>query len=108
MAGANMTGLVPEKYTPENQRFDDDPAIFTIRPLNGMEAMEMMAESTTGGVMRVAIKYGLEGWENCKNKDGDIIQFSTENLGYILPQTLSELAEKIIELTDLGESQVKN
>ncbi len=102
-----LSGLVAEKFTPKMQRSDDDPAVFTITPLNGMDAMEMCAETTPSSVMRVAIKYGLTDWENCKNKNGEIVEFNVANFGQLLPQTLSEIADKIIEITDLGEDEKK-
>jgi len=116
MAEKIMHGMVIETYTPTCQRFKDNPAVFELKPLDGLETMEVYNELSrnvegdykiSGTGLRIALKYGLVGWSNLLDKEKNEVAFSLANMGKIIPMALSELADKIVDISDLGIDEKK-
>lgn len=111
MAMTAISGLEPEWYTP-NQPDDGAPTEFLLKPLNGMEYAAVLVHSNAaGGVsiqgVREAIRYGLIDWKNFNDADGKAVPFSQLNSSRINAVTLLELADKILEISELTGDQKK-
>jgi len=111
------TGLTNEKYIPESQKNEVNPAEFNLKPLSGLEYMEVMSEMfqaedgsirMPGSALRLAISYGLKGWKNFFDETGEDVPFSKPNVGRLPATVLSDLANKIISISELGVAERKN
>ncbi len=112
-----FSGLAPEKYIPRSEREEDSPAEFTLKPLNGLEYMEVIGQlindedlgwQITGRGLRIAISYGVIGWTEFNDADGKEIKFSKNNVKLLPSVILGELADKIINISEIGEAERKN
>jgi len=110
-------GFIPEKYIPESQKNETPPAEFTLKPLTGLEYMEVMSEMyrddkgqihMPGTALTLAINYGLKGWKNFIDEDGEDVGFSKQAIAFLPAVELSELADKIIAISELGVAERKN
>ena len=110
-----LSGLVPEWYTPAGQEDDPTPTRFRLRPLNGSEYGEVADYiDMVGGRIFIrnagrdlCLKTALLDWENFEGFDGPL-EFSMNAID-LIPHTLRvELVNRILEISTLGEEQVKN
>jgi hypothetical protein len=117
MAITAIDNLSPSWYTPDCEKDEDVPTRFNLRPLDGLEYMEVISEVTkhdsgdfaiTSKGMQKAIRSGVVGWENFKGSTGKDIKFSPHNLNKVPPLILQELAGEIIERSELGAEAEKN
>lgn len=111
------SGLVEEQYIPISEKESENPTSFTLSPLDGMQYMEVIAELKRDeeGTFRIspkglqfALKYGLKGWVNLTNNTGENIVFNEFNKRFLPARILAELANKIVDISELGESERKN
>lgn len=108
--------LAPDWYTPKSQEDESTPTRFRLKPLDTEEYMELSLEvevnsagnlAVTGKGMRMALAFGLIGWENFTGEEG-AVPFKRANFGRIPLDVLSELAQAIISRSDVGGEQEKN
>ena len=64
--------------------------------------------AVTGKGLRLAIKYGLTGWENFVGDDGKDIPFSRAAVGRIPLADLSDIASEVLDRSKVSEEQEKN
>lgn len=115
MRSIAMSGIAEESYTLQHQEGEPNAAVFRLKPLDGFEYMEVMTELVrtetgarfTGKGLGIAVKYGLVGWENFPSHDNPL-PFNTGNIKKIHGIYLSELADKIINMSVPDEDTVKN
>lgn len=94
----------------------ESKAEFHIRPLNGLEAMEVMSEVSvikgkvkiSGQALRNALDYGLTGWRGVVDGEGQEVPFTRANVNRLDATTLSSLASEIISRSNLTGEQEKN
>lgn len=112
-----IDNLSPSWYTPECEKDEENPTRFNLRPLDGLEYMEVIAEVTklesgdfsiSSRGMQKAIRSGVVGWENFLGSNGKDIKFSPHNINKIPPLILQELASEVIERSELGAEAEKN
>lgn len=112
-----ISKLIAEDYIPQSDIDSDNPTKFRLRPLNGMQYMEVMSElirnddgqlRISGKGMKMALQYGLIGWSNFRDEDGNELKFNILNVEKIPPVILSELASEIISRSEIGEEERKN
>ena len=117
MITALTSGLTNEKYIPESEKNEPNPAEFTLKPLNGLEFMEVMNEMyrDENGVLRMpgealkkAINFGVRGWKNFLDPQGEDVPFNKSNIPLIPAPVLSDLANKIISISEVGVAERKN
>ena len=119
MAITAISKLTAEDYVPESDRDSDadDQTSFSLKPLNGMQYREVIAElktdgdgesSLTGQGLKLAIKYGLAGWENFSDENEKVLKFNKLNVSKIPPIILTELAGEIINRSEVGAEERKN
>ena len=117
MAITAISRLIAEDYVTEGDRGSDEPTSFSLKPLNGMQYMEVIAElktngdgeaSLTGEGLKLAIKYGLVGWKNFCDEDGANLKFNKLSVTFIPPTILAELASEIISRSEVGAEERKN
>lgn len=115
MAITVLTGLAEEWFTPEDERGEDTPTRFKIRPLNGMEFLEVMAEGEQVGDSFVTnhagrtllLRRGLVDWENLLEENGRPLKFSVHNLAKIPANILAELSNEIMQRSALAMEEKK-
>lgn len=108
-----ITQIMPFDYIPKQDRDSDTKTIFKLRPLNGLQHMEVLREIDdenryTTAAIRLAIKYGLTGWENFTDESGHAIPYSPVTIARLPPFVLHELGMEIITRSELGEPARKN
>lgn len=117
MAITAISKLTAEDYIAQSDREDESPTRFRLRPLNGLQYMEVISELSrgddgqlriSGKGMKLALQYGLVGWSNFRDSDGKEIKFNPVNVEKIPPVILSELAGEIINRSEIGEDERKN
>ena len=117
MAIAAVKGLVSEFYTPEQDCADEEKTAFEIKPLNGLVAMEVLAEARTDAdgnlhlfpsSMVKALRHGLVGWRNFSDETGKEIKFSVTNFHRVPPFELNNIVNKIIDISQLSGDDEKN
>ena len=114
-----IPNLMIADYTPHSDRDAEVQTVFKLRPLNGMQHMEVLREFevdpddkkkgsiSTKGLM-IALRHGLVGWENFNDSAGSPIAFTRDNIGLIPPFILHEIAIEISNRSDLGDTGRKN
>lgn len=110
MAITAMTGLVPEWFTPA-QPESDRPTRVKIRPLTGLENLEVSAEiggGRIGDAQKIALRFGVVDWENVDDERGNPLPFSLENLKLLPVNVLSEIAIRIIRGSKMDDEKAKN
>lgn len=110
MAITAMTGLAPEWFTP-TQPESDRPTRIKIRPLTGLENLEVSAEIGGGDIgqaQKIALRFGVVDWENVDDERGNPLQFSHENLKFLPVSALSEIAIRIIRGSKMDDDKTKN
>ena len=114
MAITALSGFEPEWFEPEGQE-EGEKTAFHLKPLTGPQYMEVLTHQivvggqiglTAAGVNR-AVDFGLIGWKNFKNADGQVIEHSPRNHIFIGPITLTDIADRIIEISELDPAQKK-
>jgi len=117
MAITAVPNLTVYKYTPIAERENDNPTTFDLKPLNGVEYMEVCAELIPDGVGGadlphaggvICLKHGLVGWSNLLDENGQEIVFNKLNFGRVPSAILSELATEIFVRAEVGEPERKN
>lgn len=117
MAIAAVKGLVAEWYTPEQKGEEEEKTSFEIKPLNGLIAMEVLAEGRTdadgnlhipGAAMLKTLKHGLVDWKNLNDEGGRPIKFSIANFHRLPAMVLNEIAQEIISISQLTGDDEKN
>lgn len=117
MAIKPINGLVPEWFTPTSQQGDDNPTRVKIRPLDGMQHMEVMMHVDVAGSgdlfvdakgMGLALKFGMVEWENFTDDKGLPIPCTPDNYGKLPSNDLAEIGRTIINRSNLTEDARKN
>ena len=112
MAIVVQSKLTSEMYTPEQERSAKDPTRFKLRPLSGVQYLDVISyfvEGTNGQKlsakgMEQVLSYGVVKAENLFNDKGK----QTQALEYLDPITTAELVSRIMELSEIRESERKN
>lgn len=115
MAIVVRSKLIPEVYTPKSEIDAPSPTVFTLKPLNGIEYTDVMCHLMDDGDgnqrissigLRKLIKYGVTHVDGLIDEKGkNVKKFTPEMLDPVL---LSELASKILEISDIQEAERKN
>lgn len=111
--------LRTEAYIPLSERDSATPTRFMLRPLDGIERLdvsfyrdELGNMSLSSAAARAALKYGLQGWENLMDEDGSPVIYSPvdrdANLKRLPAELVAELATEIFVRSVLTEAERKN
>lgn len=107
--------LKSDWFTPESERESDNPTRFKYKPLDSVQMTEVLLHvstesgTITGKGLNLAVQYGLEDWENLMDPDtGKPLKFGRMNIKRVPNSILLDLANTIIEASDLGEAEEKN
>lgn len=110
------TNLASSWYILENERDQENPTRFHVKPLTSLEFLELTADSRTddrgnvvltGAALVRAVRVSLKAWENFYDQDGKAVRFSPHNIGVIPPDALAELAGYILDISAPGEPEKK-
>ena len=106
-----MSPIVATNYVPTADNTNDNKTSFKLKPLNGMQGLEVMQELRfdenrkpllTAKGLQLALKYGLDGWENFLDESGQPVFFTINNINRVRTDILAELASEIINKSALG------
>lgn len=117
MATKALTGLVAEWFTPEDQKDDEQPTRYKLKPLDGIQFMEVAANGDTladGTFMPnhrgrlLLLRYGMKDWENVIDHDGEKLEFNLARLKFIRAQHLVECSNELLTRSAMGDDDAKN
>lgn len=114
-----LTGLAPEWYTPDDQKDDERPTRYKIKPLDGLQFLEVAANGeiapdgsfTPNHAGRLLLlRYGIKDWENVDDaaKDGKPLKFNLARIKFLPVPHLVELSNVLLERSALGAQDQKN
>ena len=114
MAIKALRGVSVEWYTPEDQRDDDSPTKFLLKPLTPPE-LEQVMEALPDGSIGIPIsnysrvlKLGLKDWENFTDDEDKPIKATFVNHYRIPQQYRIELGAQILALSHLSGEDAGN
>lgn len=113
-----LNPLTPEWYTPRAEVAQQNPTRFRIKPLSGVEAMDLELFKDVEGNTRISgrsaktiLRHGLSDWENF-GTDTETIPFKAgnpdENIARLSTDIADELVAEIFRRTVLQETERKN
>lgn len=112
--------IAPSWYTPGSEKAESNPTRFRVRPLNGVERLEVFGELSTdkktGTTMLTAkgvticASYGVIGWDGPASRDasGKDRLWSASTLRMLEPMLIHELGLHVFNITELGADAEKN
>ena len=112
-----LSNIAAEFYTPTTEIDEENPTRFKLKPLNGIDYMNVITESGTNAdgnfVLSAssgqrALKSGLVDWENFTFADGKDVKFSIHNFKLIPAEILAELIGQIMSISSTDASAEKN
>lgn len=119
MARKALDPITPFWWTPDDQKDDPKPARYKIRPLTGMQKIEINTDLkicpvgliiSAAGVRNV-LRHGLLGWENIEDANGADVPFSDNidtNLARLSDQELIAISNRILQASDIGADEKKD
>jgi hypothetical protein len=110
MAITAIKGIAPDWFEPEQT--GENPTRFKLKPLNGLNYLELLAgldgQKLTARSIDAALQYGLVAWENFKDFDGNEIEHSVRNFERIPPMTINAIVNEIMNISQLSGEERKN
>ena len=82
------------------------PTTFKIATLTGTQFLDVIADYKIDYVK--AVRYGLRDWSEFYDAEGKEIPFSPLAINQVPPLLLREVAERIVNDSQLGDDQLKN
>jgi len=117
MAITALKKIIKTDFTTEDDRKSENPTIFKLNPMDGLQYMGVMAEGNidTDGMMtfsertmKTTLRYGLVGWSNFNDEHGKEIKFSRHSFGKLPVGVLTEIFSEIISISSVDEEDSKN
>jgi hypothetical protein len=113
-----LNPLTPDWYTPKAEEGKDNPTRFRIKPLSGVEAMDLELFQDVEGNTRISgrsartiLRHGLSDWENF-GTDTEKVPFKggnpDENIARLPTGIADELVAEIFRRTVMMENERKN
>lgn len=108
------TGLVPEWFTPESEKGEDDAARFKLKPLDSKQMVEIQTYLTAeGGSIGAeglyrAFEISLLEWENINDGQGRPLKSTRTNIKVIPIEIIAECGAHAISISFLTEDETKN
>lgn len=106
--------LAPAPYTPKGEEGKGDPARFILKPLSGLEALEVQENLPGTGLWnaaatKAAVMRGLVGWENFNDSAGPVpfLADMNANIARLPAELLIALRREISARTWPGEEDKK-
>lgn len=86
------------------------------KPMDGLQAMKVLAECKningevipSGDALEMTIGYGLVGWKNIKNEEGEALGFNRGLIGKVSANHLGEVAMIILNNSNISDEETKN
>lgn len=113
-----VEGLAPVWFVPESEKEIEEQyqTQFKIKPLTGSQYAEVMAPVLTAEnsegfppkSIKAALRYGLLDWKNVLNDKNQPAKFSPYNVEKLPGEVLLAIAAEIVNLSSLGEEEIKN
>ncbi len=117
MAIRALDPMVPFWHTPAGQGDDPKPTRFRLRGLDGGQFSEVLMEARfddagkflgdSARSLELSLKYGLLGWENFCNAEGEV-PFASDNFRLIDFSTRMAISAEIWKASKVSEAERKN
>jgi len=102
------------EFTVESEKDKDDATKFQLKPLSGIQKVtvgDIRQRDGRAAALKYAVKSGLKGWKNFKNKDETGLEPYTEdqdaNIAKLDELTLVEIFNSIAGASELSEDDKK-
>lgn len=110
------TGLTPEWYTLEDQKGEDVPARFYVKPMDQMSFYEFCSATDfkdgnfnpSPDAVKMLLHKCVLNWEGFEDQDGKPLKFSRINWAYIPAQYIREIASYVFGISAMSEEDKKN
>jgi len=86
-------------------------AQFKIKPLSTSQMFDiggLQATNMTGQAIILACKYGIEDFKGFKDEQGNEVPYSSTLIEYLPKQALLEVFSRIMEISQLTDTERKN
>lgn len=109
-----LTGLVPEWFTPEDEKEASDPAEFLLRPLKAPQVAKLQGEfhresgEISGKGLYEAAVAGIADWKNVVNHEGNTLKFTRTNIDVLPYALLLELGGQVLSRSFMTGEDEKN
>ncbi len=113
MAIRAMTGLVPEWFTPEDEKEASEPARFKIKPLDQKQLIEIQnhrrddASISPDGLYR-SFELSVVDWENVNDQNDKPLKCTRNNFKHIPIEIIAEVGAQAISVSFINEDDEKN
>jgi hypothetical protein len=96
---------------------DKEKTVFKLRALTGVERLAALNQiGAPGNKTELVLRYGLVGWENFRDAQGQVIEFKKDkdghcdvvNFDYLSDLTMLELRNAIQDRNEIQEEERKN
>ena len=114
MAIQAYDGITPMWYVPASEEGAVDAAEFHLFPLTGPQLLEVQQyfdnenQTVLGPGLVMACKYGMRGWKNIVDGEGNDMVFTRVGLNRLPAENIAELGGKVIGMSVMDEEEVKN
>lgn len=112
-----LTGLVAEWFTPADQADDETPTRYKLKPLNGLQFMEVAQHGNVDGDgaftpnhkgRLLLLHHGLKDWENVVDDKDESLGFNLARIKFIPTTHLVEISNELLMRSALGAEAEKN
>lgn len=105
--------VAPFDYTLESDKDAQQKTVFKLRPLSAIEYIKASDMHVFGRAecFDYVLRTAMQGWEHFTDAQGKEIKFSrksAENIGWLTTEQITELANKVLEVSNLDETERKN
>jgi len=95
-----------QEFVSELDEKEDNPTRWKIKRLDGVQYIEVCRAGAVD--YNLAIMYGLVGWENFNDFDGNPVKYSAANIKRIPPLYLQDIGFEIMLKSELKGDARKN
>lgn len=114
--GAPVDSLTRAEFVLPSQKDEANPATFELQPLSGVRAMEAMSyleilpngdAIIRGEGLGLIIRYGLKGWKNVLDENGEDLPFNPVNVDCLGAVYLNAIANHLVSISNFGGREKK-
>lgn len=111
--------IVPFWWTPDSEKDNPTPTSWKIRPLNGIQKIEVNTELKMGPLgliisaagVRTVLRHGLLGWKNFADSTGPV-EFDEKNMEANIARLSDEdaiaICNRIMDASEVGAEEKKD
>ena len=110
-------GLAPYWFTPEDQKEEQEPARFKLKPLNQSTVVDVLQDAVpddegnpiiSGKSTMKALQASITDWENIHDADGKPLKCAYPNFKHLPFAIQREIATELLVDAIVGKEETKN